>query len=395
MDMQQQRAEFVIRAHRREKSLAALCQEYGISRPTGYVWLRRYREQGVEGLAELSRRPAHSPGRTATAWEQRIVALRQQRPDWGARKLRCLLQPEGIELPAVTVHRVLIRQGLVSDEARLHRACQRFERAAPNELWQMDFKGPVGWEHPVGPLSILDDHSRYLIALEGTWTTRAEAVWERLTEAFRRSGLPEAVLMDHGTPWWNEQAPSGWTRLLVWIMKQGIRCHFSGYRHPQTQGKVERFHGSLDWARQRRQVPPEALDQSWLDDFRYEYNHLRPHEALQMRTPASVWQPSQRPYDPHPPHWEYAIGAEVKKLGVQGKLTLDGYRWSISKALAGEWVELKRVEERILVYYCNSLLRELDPAALRSTAVQRWAAPTPHRDARTESAPDKRGGNED
>lgn len=375
MNAQQQRAEFVVRAQCREQSVTALCKEYGISRPTGYLWLARFRQQGVAGLEEVSRRPRASPKRTPAACEERIIALRRQRPDWGARKLRKLLQEEDLQLPAVTIHRVLLRHGLVSEEARRRPAGQRFERAVANELWQMDFKGPVGWEHPVGPLSVLDDHSRYLIALEGTWTTRAAAVRERLTAVFHHCGLPQELLMDHGTPWWNEQAPSGWTQLLVWIMKQGIRCHFSGYRHPQTQGKVERLHGSLDRARRLRGVTPEALDQTWLDGFRYEYNHVRPHEALQMRTPASVWQPSARKYDPHPPPWEYAAGAEVKKLGAQGKVTINGYRWSISKALSGEWVEFKRLGDRILVYYCNSLVRELDLAARRSTAVQRWAAP--------------------
>jgi transposase InsO family protein len=109
----------------------------------------------------------------------------------------------------------------------------------------MDLKGPLGWQAPVGPLSVLDDHSRYAIALVGTWSTRAEPVRERLEEAFQHCGVPEEMLMDHGTPWWNMKATAGWTWLTVWLMRQGIRLHFSGYRHPQTQGKVERFHGSM------------------------------------------------------------------------------------------------------------------------------------------------------
>jgi transposase InsO family protein len=367
-DVQQQRAEFVIRAQRGEECITALCQEFAITRPTGYVWIHRYHQYGLAGLQDLSRRPVSSPKRTPVELEQRIIALRQQRPDWGARKLQVLLQREGIRLPVITVHRVLLRHGLVGDEGRFPHACQRFERGRPNELWQMDFKGPRGWEKPVGPLSVLDDHSRYLIALDGTWCTCGEAVQERLTTAFQRCGLPEEMLMDHGTPWWDEQAPNGWTRLLVWVMKQGIRCVFSGYRHPQTQGKVERFHGSLERARRQRGLRPEELGQEWLDGFRQEYNQVRPHEALEMRTPASVWRASERRYDPQPGRWEYGPDAEVVKLGSQGKLTLDGYRWSISKSLAGEWVELKRIDGRILVYYCNTLIRELDPALQRSTA---------------------------
>ncbi len=151
----------------------------------------------------------------------------------------------------------------------------------------------------MGPLSVLDDHSRYAVALHGTWSTQAEPVKQGLIEAFERCGVPEEMLMDHGTPWWNMQAVAGWTWLTVWLMKQGIRLHFSGYRHPQTQGKVERFHGALAAAAKRRGYPSREYRQAWLDEFRQEYNHVRPHEALEMRTPASVWNRSERRYRPN------------------------------------------------------------------------------------------------
>jgi transposase InsO family protein len=370
-----QRVEFVIRAQQEGQSLSGLCAEFGISRPTGYVWLRRYREQGVAGIEEHSRRPANSPRRTADSMAQRIAQLRRQRPDWGARKLQRLLQGEGIELPVITVHRVLLRQGLVRPADRHPQAWQRFQREAPNELWQMDFKSPKGGTDAVGPLSVIDDHSRYVIALQRTGTTRTEAVRERLQAAFLDCGVPDAMLMDHGTPWWNAQAPSGWTQLQVWLMKQGIQCLFSGIRHPQTQGKVERFHLALEMARRRRGRLEAEMEQGWLDEFRHEYNHLRPHEALGMQVPASCWWASARRYDPHPPAWQYPQGAEVKRLGGQGQLKLQGARWEISQALAGEWVQLVRIADRILVYYCNSLLKEIDVAAQRCTTVPRWTQP--------------------
>jgi transposase InsO family protein len=282
-----QRVEFVVRASRGE-SISELCREYGISRPTGYLWVRRFRELGVAGVEERSRRPSMSPGQTAPEIEARIVELRQQRPDWGARKLAVLLEREGIKLPVITVHRVLLRHSLVLRHDRRRAATQRFERERPNELWQMDFKGPKEWKVRIGPLSVIDDHSRYLVALEQTGSTRGQAVRERLEAIFTTGGVPEGMLMDHGVPWWNAQAPSGWTALLVWLMKQGIGCHFSGYRHPQTQGKVERFHGALERARCRRLSQQPWLAQSWLDEFRHEYNHVRPHQALGMCTPASI-----------------------------------------------------------------------------------------------------------
>src|ERR1700733_638300 len=146
LEVSEQRIRFVVAAHRGGSSLTALCAEFGISRPTGYLWLKRYGSCGAASLSERSRRPLSSPTRTADAIEQRVVALRSERPDWGARKLAVLLEREGILLPAATVHRVLLRHGLVRVEDRHRQAVKRFEREQPNQLWQMDFKSPKGWE---------------------------------------------------------------------------------------------------------------------------------------------------------------------------------------------------------------------------------------------------------
>jgi transposase InsO family protein len=151
------------------------------------------------------------------------MALRAERPDWGARKLAVLLGREGIQVPPATVHRVLLRKGLVRLDDRRRQAAGRFEREQPNQLWQMDFKSPKGWDQPVGPLSVLDDRSRYAVALASTGRSRAADVRERLETAFGACGLPDAMLMDHGIPWWNMGSPGGWTQLSVWLMKQGIR----------------------------------------------------------------------------------------------------------------------------------------------------------------------------
>jgi transposase InsO family protein len=370
VDVQEQRIRFVVAASRSELSVSALCGEFGISRATGHLWLKRYRAGGVTSMAEQSRRPRLSPRRTAVEIEQRVIALRKGRPDWGARKLAVLLAREGVELPAATVHRILNRHGLVRVQDRHVAALRRFEREEPNQLWQMDFKSPKGWGQPVGPLSVIDDRSRYAITLFQTGTTRAEAVREQLVQAFRGCGVPEAMLMDHGIPWWNGAAAGGWTQLTVWLMKQGVRLYLSGVRHPQTQGKVERFHGALEKARRLRGLPEPDLRQRWLDDFRQDYNHVRPHEALGMQTPASVWQPSSQPYDPDPSPWLYPDGAEVHRLEKTGQLTLQGRRWQVAGALASEPVQLIRIEQRILVLYRNTLVRELDLALQASTSVE-------------------------
>jgi transposase InsO family protein len=371
MDVHEQRVRFVVEATQKTQTFRALCAAYEISRPTGYLWLRRYRQLGVEGIAERSRKPHRSPERTDLELERQVVQLRQRYPDWGARKLKVLLARQGVELPRNTIHRILLRHDLVRDQDRRDEATQRFERGRPNELWQMDFKGPKGWPQTVGPLSVLDDHSRYLIALAANGSTHGAGVREQLEEAFQRCGVPEGMLMDHGTPWWSQQAPSGQTQLSLWLMRQGIRLHWSGIRHPQTQGKVERFHGSLQRALERRGLPREQ-PQAWLDAYRWEHNFIRPHEALGMQTPATVWRPSLRRYDPHPPRWEYPAGAWVLKLDCHGLLDIQNRKWKVSKALAGERVQVVSVEGRMMVFYCTTLLRELDPGIQRSKIIERW-----------------------
>jgi transposase InsO family protein len=371
MDVQEQRVRFVVAAIRKEKPFSALCQEFGISRPTGMLWRERYERAGLAGIAERSRRPHHSPTRTDAEMEQRVIEMRRRYPDWGARKLQVLLSREGAELPSSTIHRILLRHHLVRESQRRRQALQRFERSTPNELWQMDFKSPKGWNSMVGPLSVLDDHSRYVLVLHAVWSTRAELVREQLESAFLSCGVPQAMLMDHGIPWWGALAPGGATVLTLWLMKQGIELHWSGRRHPQTQGKVERFHGELERALQARAAPRQQ-PQDWLDEFRWEHNHVRPHEALGMLTPAQRWHPSERRYDPHPPRWEYPSGARVRRVDSCGKLRIKGRNWNIGKALCGEWVQLESVEDRLLVYYCRTLVRELDFGSQRSTAVERW-----------------------
>ena len=168
MEVQDQRVRFVIAASRSGQNMSELCREFGISRPTGYQWLERYRTAGVAGIREKSRRPQRSPRRTGTGIEERISELRRERPDWGARKLAVLLEQEGIAVPRATIHRVLLRLGLVRLEDRRSAASSRFQREQPNQLWQMDFKSPKGWGSNIGPLSVLDDATRYVVALKST-----------------------------------------------------------------------------------------------------------------------------------------------------------------------------------------------------------------------------------
>jgi transposase InsO family protein len=359
----EQRIRFVLRASSGKEEIAGLCREFGISRTTGYYWLKRLREgERIEALRERSRRPHHSPRQTAAEIEQRVVEERKRRPDWGARKLRVLLQREGIDKPVVTIHRILLRQNLIHPHQQHPPALKRFERAEPNQLWQMDFKGlPANLSQGCLPLSIVDDCSRYALALRALAGSQGKPVQAVLEEVFGEAGQPEAMLLDHGTPWWSARHPSGWTRLSIWLMKRNVQLHFSAVRHPQTQGKVERFHRSLQDALHERGFPGKHQWPEWLEQFRREYNEVRPHEALNMATPASRWRPSARPFQPQPSEWEYPAGHEVTTVRHWGQVAVGGHEYTISGALAGERVQLQWIDgDRVLVFYRCTCVRELN-----------------------------------
>jgi transposase InsO family protein len=362
MKVEEQRLQFVVRAAARKESMVALCRDFGISRPTGYLWRRRYREAGsVTAVQELSRRPHHSPTRTEPWKEQRVIALREE-TGWGAKKLHVVLRDEQrVVIPVRTIHRILERRGRVEEDVHAP-APGRFERSAPNELWQMDSKGKYPLPHAeCHPLSMVDDHSRYAVGLYALPELTTERAWPCLVETFRRYGVPQAMLMDRGTLWWTEHNGWGLTRLSVRLIEQGIRLAYGRICHPQTQGKVERFHRTLGGELRHRGLPARWAE--WaplLAAVRREYNERRPHEALGMRRPAEVYQPSPRPYQEQPPQWEYPTGSEVKRLNGQGLLEDGGRRWFVCEALASQRVRIERLGAKVLVSYRHMYIREID-----------------------------------
>lgn len=368
--VKEQRIRFVVLALKGVDSFSGLCREFGISRPTGYHWLRRYHEVGSFGeLKERSRRPHHSPNQTPSELEERVKELREQY-GWGARKLCVLLEREGIRLTTTTVNRILKRRGCVGPQEAMTPAVKRFEKDDPNDLWQMDFKGEYRCRQGICyPLSILDDHSRYAIGLQAYRSQKWEPVWEGLQEIFQSYGLPRQMLLDHGTPWYGTTNGHGLTRLSVELIKQGIGVIWSGVGHPQTQGKVERFHGTL--ARTvRHRGRPQQWDQ-WpglLAQFRHEYNHIRPHEALQMKVPAECYRKSPRSFQSHPPTWSYPDSVRVQKLNSRGTLYW-GRHYFVCEALAGEWVGIQEVDHRLLVSFRHLYIREIDLQTGRTQAL--------------------------
>lgn len=335
------RMEFVALAQRPGQSVAELCRRFGISRTTGYKWLDR--DHAGEGLGDRSRRPHVSPTQTPAELEARIVALRCQFPQWGSRKLAQLLKDEGRASPALsTITHILRRHGLLGHATEaVVRPWQRFEHPHPNDLWQMDFKGTV----PVGtgrcdPLTVLDDHSRFNLVLANNADMKGETVRALLTEAFRRYGLPLRMNMDNGPPWGVGYGPARHLSTLgVWLVQLGIHLSFSRPFHPQTNGKDERFHRSLDVEvlRGRHFTSHQELGLA-LVHWREVYNHVRPHEGIDMATPAQRYQVSPRPFPEHIAPFDYGPDDVLMRVDQRGRTRLRNHRLTVSTALRGETI---------------------------------------------------------
>lgn len=365
-----QRVDFVLRARKREETISALCREYDISRPTGYLWLNRYREvASVSGLAEHSRRPLHSPQRTGEEIEAAVLTLRDK-TGWGGPKIAKVLERQGVQVAPATAQRIVQRAGRVV-KPKVEKTSIRFAREECNELAQMDFKGEYTLPgEKVYPLSFLDDCSRYLHGLWPLSSTGGEGVKQTLEGYFREHGVPLSILMDHGTPWFSTTNQHGLTWVAVWLLKQGVVLRYSGVGHPQTQGKVERFHQTLKARTRHRGLPVTMGEwQRWAWEFWYEYNFERPHESLEMKTPGEVYRPvNLRPYQEQPRAWEYP-GGTVQRLNTQGMLRYRQQTYFVSEALATELVRVDELDGKLLVTFRHMTVREIDVRTGKSTAV--------------------------
>lgn len=341
-----QKEAFVIKVLKKERSFKALCDEFQISRETGYKLLRRYKEEGLKGLTPRSRAPHQSPLKTSRGLEERILTVRAQYPTWGARKIYTHLLTKGLhDLPArSTISDILKRNGCISEEESLKRQpLGRFEREEPNELWQMDFKGKF---HLVTkewcfPLTILDDHSRFSLCIQASPNEQCLTVKSHLSEVFEHYGLPKQFNVDNGSPWGNSQLLQH-TQLTVWLMRLGIRVTHSRPRHPQTNGKLERFHRTFKKdVLQQSSIADFKQAQLLFDEWREIYNYERPHQAINMQVPADRYKPSQKPMPSALTPIEYNDDALVRKVRGNGRISYKGMEYHVGEAFAGHEVELK------------------------------------------------------
>lgn len=354
-------------------NVSELCRRFGVSRKTAYKW-RTLFEAG-ESLADRSRRPDSSPRRSSTATEEAVVSLRTSHPTWGGRKISALLAREGAEtVPSPSaVTKILRRRGLLdgpgSDEKR---DFERFERESPNELWQMDFKGhfALGGGGRCRPLTLLDDHSRFLLGVWACENERADTVRPFLERAFRLYGLPQAILCDNGGPWSSRGAacPSA---LEAWLLRLGVRPVHGRPYHPQTQGKLERFHRTLlADAIAGRTFSDLRECQLSLEKWREAYNRERPHEAIGMAVPASRYAVSRLAFPEEIPEPPADPSDLVRRVQKGGGVSLHGREFHLGDGLAGQPVALRPLPEKgaCEIRFCGRLLAQLE-LGLQETTV--------------------------
>lgn len=379
------------------RPVARAAREFGVSRRTAHKWLAVFDAGGGVGgataaqLADRPRRPARSPSRTPESLERRVLEVRD-RYNWGPRKIRTFLlrqQPqEGPEqqhggpaaaattLPSVrTLGAILARHGRTPAPGAALRddpgaAPQRFERPGPNQLWQLDHKGPFEVaRRPVTPLTILDDHSRYCLAFRRTPDKTMAAAFAVLWDVCGEAGLPLEVLCDNAFNTTGVAGHLGLSWFDARLVRLGIRPTHGRPYHPQTQGKCERFHGSaareLIYFNARRDTDEhfDADSEAW----RGVYNALRPHEALGDAPPASRWRPSDRKRPAKLPPVAYDAGATLRRIGSCGEVTFGGYTVLVGRGLAGDHVRVEDQRDRgggLAVFYCWKQVRSLSPEQL-------------------------------
>ena len=374
-----QRLQFLSSYQREEMSVTDLCHEFGISRPTAYRWINRYKEVGPEGLLDLSRRPHSCSHATPDAVVNAILSLRAKYPSWGARKLKARLEKiePSVSWPAAsTFGSILSRAGLTSPTKKKRRTTPYSEPfsevTAPNQLWCMDFKGyfMTGDGTRCDPFTITDAHSRYLIRCQVVSRMDLSQVRAICEAAMREYGLPARIRTDNGAPFAGTGL-LGLSKLSLGWMKMGIVHERIQPGRPQQNARHERMHRTLkaDTAN-----PPAAtlrLQQKRFDQFRHVFNHERPHEGLNNETPGSLYQPSTKMFPRALAEYVYPNGFVTRRVNNSGDISWHKDRVFISEVFRFEEVGLEEVEDRVYkVFFREVEIGELDVEALRFRPVQ-------------------------
>jgi transposase InsO family protein len=362
-----EREEFVRLALAADANKRELCRRFGVSRSNGHKWLKRYLMQGSAGLCDQSRRPRHSPRRTGDAVEAEVLRIRKESNNaWGGRKIAKVMERAGLlDVPSPsTITEVLRRHGELEQRVSEHPGVyQRFERERPNELWQMDFKGDFATSRGrCYPLTVIDDHSRYALAVEACGTQQDRPTRERLVEAFRRYGLPETMLMDNGAPW-GDSGGGRFTAFSVWLLRLGVRVTHGRPYHPQTQGKDERFHRTLKGEVLSGRHFADLIEcQGAFDRWRHIYNHQRPHQAIDLATPGERYRPSCRSFSQTLPPIEYGPDDLVRKADKEGDISFKNRRIRLGKPFRGEPIALRPTTQDgvFSIHFCTHQIGTVD-----------------------------------
>jgi transposase InsO family protein len=359
-----QRNEFISEWLKGERTFTELCRFFNIARKTGYECVARFEETGRAGLAERSRAPLRSPQAIPATTAAAILAERQKRPTWGARKIRLILQREQptVRWPAASsITELLKREGLIQSRARRRRTPPYTEplahAEAPNQVWCADFKGWFCCADGVrcDPLTITDAHSRFLLCCRATKKADGPHVRAVMEAVFRKYGLPAAMRTDNGPPF-ASPAPAGLSRLSMWWLQLGIRHERIDPGRPDQNARHERMHRTL---KQDTASPPAAnrsRQQRAFIEFERIYNWERPHEALDGQRPADVHTAALRVFPERLPELVYPCGVHLRRISQQGSLKWHTERTFLSEVLARQTVGLLETEEELFEVYYGPLL---------------------------------------
>lgn len=373
-----QRAEFCILATKSDSNISELCRRFNITRRTGYKWISRYLEDGLSGMLDKSRRPNYFPRKTPPGIEAYVVNLRKKESEWGSKKLHkilCTHKEKGLYTFTIipsrgTINKILKRNGLIDpNRSKQSEGFERFEYEYPNELWQMDFKGYFRLlnKEICHPLTIVDDHSRFNVCLEACKDQRETTVRQTLINVFRKYGLPCMILTDNGSPWGSAgNEPEGmfhaYTEFEKWLIQLNIKLVHGRPYHPQTQGKDERFHRTLKQELINHEQFRDIIHcQKRFNVWRNKYNFIRPHEAINFKTPGDLYTPSIRPYCEKIYPFEYNQTDLKRKVQAKGEICFKNKEFKVGRAFKGEYVALRETEKNNIyeIYFYNQLVKTI------------------------------------